>query len=120
MIRAYFNLHKRTFSIQRRVEGSWRVTEYSDSILIKNAVFKVYESGRKRVLRERRKNVHGYVIGEEVLDKKNLFPIARVTYNPYLNSSFMAGEREIKEAPLVMLSLTNENKPIIELCHLGF
>ena len=78
MIRIYKNLHKNCYSIQEKINGYWKVTEYSNSILIKNCTFKIYESGRQRVIKEKIKNVHAYVYGDKVtknIDISNLIKI---------------------------------------------
>lgn len=63
--RIYFNIHKKLFSIQEKTKKGWRVISHKDSLLLKDVEFKVYSRGRERVLREKRKNVHAFVIGEE-------------------------------------------------------
>jgi len=89
-VAVYFNLHKKTFSI-KALEGDnkGKVIGYSDDVVVDNAVFKVSEAGRNRVLQEKRKNVHAYVIGE----LKSIIEAAicgeKITYNPYLYNSFV-------------------------------
>ena len=58
-VAVYFNLHKHLFSIQA-LEGpySGRVLLHVSKVYLSDVVFKVYESGRQRVLDQRRKNVH--------------------------------------------------------------
>jgi hypothetical protein len=74
-----------------------RVVKRVHRILLSGAKFVVSEAGRKRVLREKRKNVHAFVVGYEV-DSKGTFgtdkngkdlPV-KVSYNPYLRGHFMA------------------------------
>lgn len=67
-------------------------------VLLSSAVFLVLESGRQRVLQEKRKNVHAFVIGKLVsdeftpkgqisgacgIDENGPDLPARVRYNPY-------------------------------------
>jgi hypothetical protein len=105
--RVYWNLHKKTWSIQAKVGKSWKVVEHSDHVLLSGAEFKVSEAGRQRVLRDKRKNVHamatGYLMatGQEaasVYDEYEDLP--GVTYNPYKYSSFVlvADESPIRYA----------------------
>lgn len=53
----YFNLHMRVFSI--REEGV--VTCYAPTVVVDHPRFVVQQSGRRRVLRERQKNIHAFV-----------------------------------------------------------
>tara|TARA_R100001086_G_C11756193_1_gene236794 strand:- start:80 stop:493 length:414 start_codon:yes stop_codon:yes gene_type:complete len=40
-----------------------RVVDHRDQVLIHNAEFRVREGGRQRVIKERKKNVHAFVVG---------------------------------------------------------
>lgn len=86
-VRAYYNLHKHTFSIQQRVDGRWLVTGYADEVLLRDATFKVSGAGRQRVLREGKKNVHAFVMGTLVDDIPDT--PTKVTYNPRVHSTFV-------------------------------
>lgn len=55
----YRNLTKGVFSIRHNN----RVIAHARRFIIKDAVFKVSEAGRQRVLRERCKNVHAGIVG---------------------------------------------------------
>ena len=101
-VAVYFNLHKKVFSI-KAMEGEKKglVIGHSANVSIRNPVFKVSEAGRQRVLREKRKNVHAFVVGELVdyveFDRKN-DPVLDITYNPYKYSQFMIKNVENFEA----------------------
>ena len=60
----YFNLHKKCFSV-KALEGpsKGRVVAHADMVYMENCIFKVSEAGRRRVLREKRKNVHAGIVG---------------------------------------------------------
>ena len=60
---------------------------------LENVTFKVSEAGRQRVLREGRKNVHAYIIGD-LVDGRPLTEGETVTYNPYKFSSFVLKDTE--------------------------
>lgn len=60
---------------------------------LENVTFKVSEAGRQRVLREGRKNVHAYIIGD-LVDGQPLTKGETVTYNPYRFSSFVLKDTE--------------------------
>lgn len=89
----YFNLHKRVFSV-KALEGpqKGRVIGHRTSLAIDSPTFKVSEAGRRRVVREKRKNVHAGVVGflTSPYDwTKELVEWTPVTYNPYIFSSFV-------------------------------
>ena len=115
-VKVYFNLHKKCFSIQHK----GKVIGYADAVTLKDCQFKVSESGRQRVLREKRKNVHAYCIGEWV-DSANKSAVEyalltenwaianpeakSVTYNPYKYGSFVdkRSEQPIVKSDAVLL-----------------
>lgn len=75
IVRVYWNINKNCWSIQHK----GKVVEHSDSILLKNVTFLVFETGRQRVLQEKRKNVHAFAEGEMIMindhkPKKSYFP----------------------------------------------
>lgn len=93
------NLHQDLWSL--RVQG--RVVGYSEGLTLRGVTFRVSEAGRQRVLRERKKNVHAYVVGTLVDSKGCRSPEPgwiRVTYNPYKGNCFYEAEsgKEVKEA----------------------
>ena len=94
-VRIYFNLHKKLFSVQEKINGVWKVVAHKKDVLLSDVTFKISEAGRQRVLRERRKNVHGYVMGTEILSDAKIICDTLVRYNPYKNDSFV-DERDNK------------------------
>lgn len=85
----YRNLHKNCLSVRDVKTGL--VVAHVDSIVLKNVKFKVSKSGRERVLREKRKNVHAGVEGEwdKAAPSPDLSECSRVLYDPYRFSSFV-------------------------------
>ena len=84
----YKNLHQNCWSAKSTKTGL--VLFHCNSVLLKNAIFKVNEKGRQRVLAKRSKNVHAGVVGT-VCDanyKEYRFQ-ERVTYNPYKTETFI-------------------------------
>ncbi len=78
-----------------------KVIGHSESLALDNARFMVNEKGRQRVLKEKVKNVHAFVVGhlaDMPEDTSNLGD--QVTYNPYKYSSFVVrdGERPVQNA----------------------
>ena len=88
----YYNLHKHTWSI-RALTGPQKglVIGHSDTVLLQDAVGKVSQAGRARVLRDKCKNVHAGIVGTLVhTGTEGYFPgIEEVTYNPYKYTSFV-------------------------------
>lgn len=93
----YRNLHKGMYSV--RHDG--KVVAHAESVVILNPKFRVSQSGRDRVRRERRKNVHAMVTGE--LIGFNETPITTthrgsIRYDPYENDTFMLDGEPIQQA----------------------
>ena len=84
----YKNLHKDCWSIKQDGLVKAHVTEIS----LYSCSFRVNRLGRRRVLREKRKNVHagasGWIDSRETFDWNDNHPKAQeVTYNPYTYES---------------------------------
>ena len=97
--RLYRNLHKGCFSVQEYIKGKgYRVVDHiEDGYLIYNCTFKVYESGRQKVLRDLQKNVHAYVQFDnyakmDIVSKTKEQPY----YNPYKVDSFVSSTTQEK------------------------
>lgn len=87
-VRVYWNLHRNTFSVQAVETG--RVFLHADDLTLTDVRFVVRKGGRDRVLDERRKNVHAFVVGEwDALGTTGLDEGAHVRYNPYQHATFV-------------------------------
>ena len=104
-VRIYFNLHKKTLSLQTKVNGRWKVTAHQFTAYLKNAKFKVSEAGRQRVLQQKRKNVHAFVTGE-LIDTlpKNYDKFDSARYNPYELEKFQSCGKYIDKADFAILN----------------
>ena len=60
-VKVYFNLQKDCLSVIDAETGLLYC--HSHRVELHNAKFRVQEAGRQRVIREKRKNVHAYIIG---------------------------------------------------------
>ena len=87
-VQVYYNLRKKCLSV--RSKGL--VIDHVSSILLKDARFHVQHAGRKRVLKDKRKNVHAYISGERVAVASFDSKSERITYNPYKHKSFVSVE----------------------------
>ena len=98
----YFNLHKKVWSV--RQDG--KIVEHTKYIMLKDARYLVGKAGRKKVLEEKRKNVHAGVSGY-VVDRVPNVPdfCTTVHYNPYKNETFIshATERPMVWSPHVVM-----------------
>jgi len=94
-VKVYWNLHRNCYSVQQ----NGLVVCHADQVELKDVTFKVNEKGRQRVLKERRKNVHAFVIG--YLDEKFAvrYHDIKIVYNPYEFDSFRLWSNE--EVPVL-------------------
>lgn len=105
-VKVYRNLNNGLLSI---VDTSTDlVLGYCEAIQLFNVTFKVSQKGRERVLKEKRKNVHAYVLGY-VEDTVNGFnATSEATYNPYKYESFVdvKTKEEISQAHKVQVHMS--------------
>ena len=94
-VRAYYNLHRKCFSVQDYKTGL--VIEHTNKLCFTNAMFVVRKSGNERVKKEGRKNVHAFVNGirNDKWNDTNHFKVRerianffRVNYNPHTMDYF--------------------------------
>lgn len=83
-IRVYFNLTKKVYSIQQKVNGRWKVLGHTPDVTLAGVKFICYNSTRMRVLSENKKYVHAYFEGEstEFFPVGSPYRLSEVTYNP--------------------------------------
>ena len=122
-VEVYFNLHKKLFSVRDCKTG--KVFAHSKYVTIRDPKFVVRQSGRNKVLQERKKNVHAFVRGElEDLFSTGLDDLVEtvvhgeaVTYNPYKYESFVYADSEtaIHEARMACLSKPDGKGPSIKV-----
>lgn len=81
----YWNFNKKLWSIRSMDTG--KVVDWKPELCLSNCILKVSQSGRKRVLRDKRKNVHAGVIGCLIKNTHN--PKTLIGYNPYKYKTFI-------------------------------
>ena len=91
-VRVYWNLQKKCWSIMtvhyRRLIG------HAKELVLNDCTFVVYEAGRQRVLREKRKNVHAFVEGFLSPKKPDeIRPNLRISYDPYRDTQFKVADQ---------------------------
>jgi len=99
-VRIYRNLHKNGFfSIQAKdSRGVWLVVAHAERVWISNASFDVRESGRLRVIREQRKNVHAFISGELIQARELTLAPGIVGFGDY-ERNCLAECSELEQAP---------------------
>jgi len=105
-VAAYWNLHRHCWSL-KALEGpdKGRVKYHASAFQLTDCQFRVSEAGRQRVLREKRKNVHAYVVGRLAgwvdldgdqgqwgTDCPGEAEGVPVTYNPYRAPTFESAD----------------------------
>ena len=95
-VRVYRNLARDSYSVMA-MEGpdKGRVVAWAKEVFLDDVKFVVRESGRQRVLNERRKNVHAFVDGRlsgatgDVDQAWDIDETVRVRHNPDVGPHFM-------------------------------
>lgn len=106
-VSCYRNLNKPGVVWSIKSNNTGRVLSRSTYVVIRNAKFVVSKAGRKRVLQQKRKNVHAFIRGTWVRGEFNQYvydhrgfsgiynedgskvETVRVKYNPYNNECFV-------------------------------
>lgn len=112
-VKVYWNLHKKCYSVQHK----GKVIDHLDRVVLENVEFKVSEAGRQRVLKQKRKNVHAFVVGS-LVDHKPLYEphyVKTVKYNPYKYSSFVTvkDSEPVNKSDIAELYINGAN-PVID------
>ena len=104
----YFNLHKHVWSCMQK----GKVIRHADCIVMNNCEFRVRPGGHKRVIEERKKNVHAFAISDEWSDRFmhpnvsfETLGFVEISYNPFKADHFYVkatGER-VDHAECVIL-----------------
>lgn len=106
-VKVYFNLHTHLFSVKDLKTGL--VVAHGDNILLEGIQFKVSKAGRAKVLREKKKNVHAYVIGNFVKAEEGTSKeFKSAYYNPYKVDSFVDADTGSKLSVADVAYLSNK------------
>ena len=94
-VKVYKNLHNGLWSIKDAKSGL--VLGHTNEITLFDCKYKVSQKGRERVLKEKQKNIHAYIVGHYMTDvfqtENKIETIIRkeketITYNPYKENHF--------------------------------
>ena len=127
-VEVYFNLHKYTWSVRQCSTG--RVILHTDKVHIRDPKFVVRKSGRERVLREGKKNVHAFVRGDITVfhdlrpdGHPSYLDSTLVMYNPYKFDTFVdvydktpirtAKRAFLKLQPSMLVDDHHRNRPYV-------
>ena len=115
-IEVYKNLHNKCWSVRQ----SGRVVCHTNYMTLRDCEFIVQASGRRRVLREKKKNVHafvrGYYCSPRASDYTPPFSWECVVYNPYVYNSFFIPDinnKLINKAKFVDMDMQDKYAPLI-------
>lgn len=86
--KCYRNLNKPgvTWSVVNSSTGL--VDQYANTVILKDVKFKISKSGQSRVRKQKRKNVHAFVVGNIVTKLPCDVDVLSATYNPYIDDGF--------------------------------
>ena len=97
----YRNLRTGGFSVKYK----GRVIDRPHTFSAYDVEFKVSEAGRQKVITEKQKNVHAFVVADKykvrqypVVPVKQIDKYNRVSYNPYKAAHFMCAGQKITHA----------------------
>lgn len=123
--KVYFNLHNHKWSIKDCATGL--VLGHADKVCLGNVTPLVSQAGRKRVLIEKQKNVHAFLVGDVIrvegftslrgrwIDALHCsLPEVKggtvVTYNPYKYETFVDAETEKPIQSAAMVDMIGNRK----------
>lgn len=97
----YRNLHTGGFSVRFR----GKVIDRAFTLEAEDVTFKVNETGRQRVIRDKQKNVHAFIVADKYT-ARHYYPssssepdsLGRITYNPYKDANFLCNGKAIRAA----------------------
>ena len=107
--RLYWNLHKKKWSLQDRQTG--RVAHHVTAYTLYDAKFVVRPAGQAKVRREGKKNVHAFAVGTGGLRDGIATCLSGrpVTYNPYVNDTFVFADTGEPVTEVQAISVYTEN-----------
>ena len=112
----YWNLHRKLWSVRHR----GKVIDHCRQLYVEAPEFKVSEAGRQRVLAEKKKNVHAYVVSESrplpvaVIPHRVREGLEVISYNPYKGPDFTWKSDGSRAEGLDALALTHNGKVLAE------
>ena len=85
----YYNLRSHVWSVKALTgPNKGLVIAHAEYVTLKDAIPRVSEAGRQRVLRDSQKNVHAGIVGQWVPFEPPAVHTVGITYNPYRAPTF--------------------------------
>ena len=108
-VRLYWNLHKKVWSLQSCKTG--RVVNHVDAFTLIDCKFVVRPAGQAKVRREGKKNVHAFAVGTGGFRDGIATCLSGrpVTYNPYVNDTFVFADTGEPVTEVQAISVYTEN-----------
>jgi hypothetical protein len=116
-VQVYWNLHKKCFSLKCPKSGLV-LAHTNDFFTLRRVRYVVRQAGRRKVIEQKRKNVHAFVYGILVnAAEVTSHNTERVTYNPYRDETFVESTEDRKPITAspwaLVLKHSQTGKPII-------
>lgn len=113
MLKVYYNLHKHCWSIMGK---SGRIIGHANDVVLDSCKFIVRPAGRRKVLEQKRKNVHAFVGGQMLVNYSSPPCHAiEVRYNPYVAGHFFKASDNTPVLTAKKVWLTAQRKVFAEL-----
>ena len=112
----YWNLHKSVFSVRAR-SGPNRgcVIAHTSEFALADAKFVVSQAGRRRVLLEKRKNVHALIRGKWAQTPES-FDHDHAFYDPYTTETFLRkSDKSALGSASKVTGTVSDNRPKIQI-----
>ena len=109
-------IHQKYYSLVQHLITAPNSNAYRN-IHLKDATLVVRPSGREKVLRERRKNVHAFIRGyikEDYGIKDNWYTVQELSYNPYKANTFVVKETGVPVHNASKVYLNTNGKAYME------
>jgi hypothetical protein len=117
--RVYWNIRRKCFSIQERVDGRWKVTAHAERLVLDVVSFTVSLKGQARVRRDGAKNVHAFMVADYLTQPGQAGfddgqrDLKAVRYNPYRDDWFNVDGAPCVYADLVLCTVA-DGKPSLQ------
>jgi hypothetical protein len=108
----YFNVRTGDYSVRKQ----GRVVLHTENIALRDCEFRVWESGRQKVLKTGAKNVHAFVVG--TIDESGRAPSCSrqtaVRYNPFETETFVEAGTNLPVFKADQVVLTKDgSRPLV-------
>lgn len=107
----YRNLHRNCFSVLKYIpqKKGYRLHEYVTDAYLYKVEAKVSQSGRQKVINEKQKNVHAFLLCSHYEKADPIYGCSyfpEIYYNPYNCDTFVIGTEPFESGERVVLSIS--------------